>query len=162
VPDDKHKARVHQLFTKTNQFNLTTIRYSPSDIQRFIKDAEWDIRITHVKDKFGELGIVGLYLVNNEKTVARIDSFILSCRAMGRGIETAMMNKIKEDYLVSERYDGVVASYLPTAKNKPVTEFYETEGFDVVSEESSGEKKYIITRQQAELRECVGINIRSV
>ncbi|MCK5359667.1 MAG: GNAT family N-acetyltransferase, partial [Gammaproteobacteria bacterium] len=160
--DDKHKVRVHQLFTKTNQFNLTTNRYSLAEVERFIEDVEWDLRITHVKDNFGDLGIVGLYLVNKKHATARIDSFILSCRVMGRGIETAMMNKIKEDYLMNDDFEKISAIYLPTVKNKPVTDFYGTEGFDVISDESSVEKKYIISKQRVQLRECVGITIRSV
>ncbi|MCK5359845.1 MAG: GNAT family N-acetyltransferase, partial [Gammaproteobacteria bacterium] len=164
VAGDKHKARVHQLFTKTNQFNLTTNRYSIADVQRFIEDAEWELQVTHVKDNFGDLGVVGLYLINKKGSDVSIDSFILSCRAMGRGIETAMMNKIKQDYLLDDNADEVFASYLPTVKNKPVVDFYETEGFDVLagsSDESSAGIKYIMNKQNVQIRECAGITIRS-
>lgn len=164
--DDRHKARVHQLFTKTNQFNLTTNRYSLAEVQKFIEDEEWDLHVTHVKDNFGDLGLVGLYLINKKDHNVSIDSFILSCRAMGRGIETAMMNKIKQDYLINEDYKKVSARYRPTAKNKPVTDFYGTEGFNVVSGESPdevlAETTYMISKQYVQLRECTGITIRGV
>ena len=159
-PDNKHKSRIHQLFSKTNQFNLTTCRYSLGDIQQFIDDSAWDISIAHVKDNFGDLGIVGLYLINRKGDAANIDSFILSCRAMGRGIETAMMNKIKEDYLLSECFDKINSVFVPTQKNKPAAEFYESEGFSLVSEESSGRKSYIVTKSDVKLRECPGITLR--
>ncbi|MDX2505069.1 MAG: HAD-IIIC family phosphatase [Gammaproteobacteria bacterium] len=162
VADNKHKARIHQLFTKTNQFNLTTNRYSLSEVEQFIVENEWDLNITHVKDNFGDLGIVGLYLINKKDATPRIDSFILSCRAMGRGIEVSMMNKIKADYLMNGSFDKISAVFLPTAKNQPVTDFYETEGFDVVSEAKSAEKRYIIHKQYAQLHECAGIKFRSV
>jgi len=71
------------------------------------------------------------------------------------------MNKIKEDYLMNDTFEKISAIYLPTVKNKPATDFYGAEGFDVVSDESS-EKKYIISKQRVELRECAGITIRSV
>jgi FkbH-like protein len=161
---DKHKARVHQLFTKTNQFNLTTIRYSLADVEKFIEDAAWDLHITHVKDNFGDLGIVGLYLINKDERAAKIDSFILSCRAMGRGIETAMMNKIKQDYLVDDHVELMTAHFMPTVKNKPVTEFYDAEGFAIDESEPASEpqdgKKYILNRELVQLRECAGITIR--
>lgn len=161
-PENKHKARIHQLFSKTNQFNVTTHRYSLADIQRFIEKEEWDINITHVKDNFGELGIVGLYLINKQDKHAAIDSFILSCRAMGRGIETAMMNKIKEDYLLNGSFEQIHAIYSPTAKNIPAKKFYETEGFDVVSTDSSGKKNYIVNKQCMQLHECARIKIGSI
>jgi len=162
VAGDKHKARIHQLFSKTNQFNLTTKRYSISEVEQFIVDDDWDLNITHVKDKFGDLGIVGLYLINKTDDTPKIDSFILSCRAMGRGIETAMMNKIKADYLMNGSFDKISTFYLSTAKNKPVIDFYGSEGFDVVSELASADKEYIINKQYAQLRECPGITVRSV
>lgn len=162
VAREKHKARIHQLFSKTNQFNLTTQRYTDADIEQFISAPDWSIHIAQVKDKFGDMGIVGLYLINKQATSARIDSFILSCRAIGRGIETAMMNKIKDDYLIKGNFAQVSASYQPTAKNIPVCEFYENEGFELTSSTPSGEKMYMLNRQQAQLREATGIKVRSV
>jgi FkbH-like protein len=160
-PGDKHKARIHQLFLKTNQFNLTTHRYSLSDVEDFLKNPEWTIHIAQVKDNFGDMGIIGLYLIHKKDGTARIDSFIMSCRAMGRGIETAMMNKIKEDYLMNDSFDQISAIYIPTAKNIPVIDFYDTEGFNMTSKEPAGEKKYLLNRQHVQFRECAGITIRS-
>ena len=162
VAEDKDKTRIHQLFSKTNQFNLTTYRYSLAEVQRFVEDKEWDLNITYVKDNFGDLGVVGLYLVSKKDSTARIDSFILSCRAMGRGIETAMMNKIKKDYLINDGFDKMSAIFLSTIKNKPVTNFYETEGFDVIEDDSSQKKKYSLSKQNVKIRGCVGITIRGV
>ena len=161
-PSEKHKARIHQLFSKTNQFNLTTPRYSLSDIENFLNNPKWAMHIAHVKDNFGDMGLVGLYLINKKDNAVRIDSFIMSCRAMGRGIETAMMNKIKEDYLVNNSFDYIYATYLPTAKNAPVIDFYETEGFDIASKDSTGEKHYLLDNQHVQFRKCAGITIRSI
>ena len=159
---DKHKARVHQLFTKTNQFNLTTQRYSLAEIETFIHSPEWDIQIAQVKDNFGDMGIVGLYLVSRNGGKVSIDSFILSCRAMGRGIESAMMNKLKEDYLIKGQFNQLAASYLPTDKNTPARDFYPDEGFEIASEQASGKIKYIINSRDVQYTRCTGITVRSL
>jgi FkbH-like protein len=62
APSQSDAARIHQLFTKTNQFNLTTKRYTGADIEKFLSDSKYVMRIVDVKDRFGELGTVGLVL----------------------------------------------------------------------------------------------------
>jgi len=122
-------VRAHQLFTKTNQFNLTTIRYGVGDVERFLASPDHKLLVVSARDRFGDLGIIGLCLVELERDALRIDSFILSCRAMGRGIETAIMNRIKRyarDAAPEGRLHGL---YLPTRKNKPVESFLESQGF---------------------------------
>ncbi len=152
-------ARVHQLFNKTNQFNLTSKRYQQGEIEKFLQDEAWDLRLLEVKDNFGELGIVGLFLIRSDGEEAEVDSFVLSCRALGRGIEGAMMNQIKSDYLLSGSCRALRAWYLPTAKNKPAAAFYEEQGFTLAGEDEGGAKCYVLTSEEAGLRECPGITL---
>lgn len=121
-------ARVHELFNKTNQFNLTTYRYSVADIEAFIKRPNFLLGVVIAKDRYGPMGTVGVFLLESEDTGVRIDSFLMSCRALGRGIETAAMNCIKE--LVEQRFgrQRLSARFVPTAKNAPASKFLTEQG----------------------------------
>src|SRR6185436_382578 len=85
-PDDL--PRVHQLFTKTNQFNVTTRRYRPADVERFAASPDHELWVARACDRFGDLGTIAVMLLAREEGALVIDSFLMSCRAMGRGIET--------------------------------------------------------------------------
>ncbi|MEE9422702.1 MAG: HAD-IIIC family phosphatase [Gammaproteobacteria bacterium] len=155
----KDLQRVHQLFSKTNQFNVTTIRYTLADIETFLKDDSWDLSIVQVKDRFGDLGIVGLYLVENNEHIARIDSLVLSCRALGRGIETCIMNNIKQVFLLSGRYTDIQALFTPTTKNIPASTFFTIQGFE---RETGDEKQhhYNLSGKALQMLDCPGISLQ--
>lgn len=120
--------RVSQLILKTNQFNLTTHRYQEEEIRRLSRDDRVLIGSAHVEDKFGDNGITGAFIVFKDPAVWTVDTFLLSCRVMGRGVEDAMMS-----YILSEAKNAgiktVKAQYLPTSKNKPCETFLEKYGF---------------------------------
>lgn len=153
-PSEKDAARVHQLFTKTNQFNVTTKRYSPAEVTEFIGSKDFDIIVVDVADRFGDLGTVGLVLIDLRGELPTIDSFIMSCRAMGREIETAIMNDIKRDYLLTGSHDALLASFSPTKKNVPVKTLYERQGFQVAEESENGHKNYSLAASAAALCDC--------
>ncbi len=155
----RHLARIHQLFNKTNQFNVTTKRYQQSEIERFLADTQWELRLAAVRDNFGDLGIVGLYLVRDQGDEAEIDSFVLSCRALGRGIETAMMNQIKQDCLLSGRYTALRAEFRPTAKNAPAARFYSQQGFERLDTDEQGTQYYRLRAGDAQILPCPGIRL---
>jgi FkbH-like protein len=122
-------TRVHQLFAKTNQFNVTTKRYKPAELERFMLSPDWHLEVVAARDRFGDLGIVGLFLLERRAQGVAVDSVILSCRAMGRGIETAMGNRIKA-VAAAWRPDGQLeAVFRPTRKNKPSADFFTAQGF---------------------------------
>lgn len=152
--------RIHQLFTKTNQFNLTTIRYSLSDIQRDLANENCDLWCYSVNDNFGDLGDVGLLLIKRCSHEAYIDSFIMSCRAMGRGIEFAIINWLKSHYLLTLNLDQITAKYLPTKKNKPVKNLYTDNGF-ITLKESDDEILYGLKSNSMQLKNCEWINLIS-
>lgn len=137
--------RIAQMTQKTNQFNLTTKRYTDADVKGFLAQG-WKIWCISVADRFGDNGITGCILVNGNE----IDTFLLSCRILGKGIENAFIKKVmvllKESGMAS-----IKATYLPTAKNAQVKDFYEKCGF-TCTEEIEGMKQYTIDLYDANLQ----------
>jgi FkbH-like protein len=131
--------RMSQMTQKTNQFNLTTKRYTEGDIQNFINDSNSDVYAFSVSDKFGDSGISGLSIVteNGAPERAEIDTFLMSCRVIGRNIEYAFLNyiikKIKEKKIIDLR-----AHYIQTPKNEQVKTFYEKCSFSLIESTDSG------------------------
>lgn len=121
--DAFHVPRVAQLTQKTNQFNLTTKRYTEGDIARWTSDARCDVLYAQYQDAIADMGIVGVAMVRYAESVADIDTLLMSCRALGRGVEDALLS-----YVVSRaRARGcttVRGRYIPTQKNGQVADFY--------------------------------------
>ena len=121
--------RISQLTIKTNQFNLTTRRYQEEDIRKFSQDKDKIVECAQVEDKFGDNGITGVYIINKDnKQEWTIDTFLLSCRIIGRGVEDGMLHQIIE----KARKEGVSkirGEYIKTKKNKPAENFFPTFGF---------------------------------
>jgi FkbH-like protein len=159
APSDAQRTRVHQLFSKTNQFNLTTKRYTPADIDRFMSDDRFVLRTIDATDRFGPLGVIGLYLIDLSDTLPYVDSFLMSCRAIGRGIETVVMNRIKEEFLLNQRHQALLADFVPTKKNVPAQSFYESQGFARVAESESGRQSFRLAADQARPIECPHVAI---
>jgi len=157
--DHENIDRIHQLFSKTNQFNLTTIRYDQGNIIKFINDNSINISIVSARDNYGSMGIIGLYLVKTIEKKAVIDSFIMSCRAIGRGIETAIMNKIKKEYLIKGTLDKLEAQFIPTRKNTPARNYLSEQGFTRIHVNNNCEEMYCLDRKDTNLMPCPGINI---
>jgi FkbH-like protein len=122
--------RIAQLVLKTNQFNLTTNRYKEEDIRRFSRDENMIVCCAQTQDKFGDNGITGAFIIKKENNYLEwtIDTFLLSCRVMGRGVEHAVM-----EYILDEaKKAGVTkmkAQYIPTKRNQPCEEFLPNFGF---------------------------------
>jgi FkbH-like protein len=151
--------RVHQLFHKTNQFNLTTERYSPAEIERFATSPSCELWVARARDRFGDQGTIAVVLLKKVGRLATIDSFLMSCRAMGRGIETAIMNHIKHRLLEDRSGLELRGRFMPTAKNKPVESFYDDQGFRLLERSSQGEKLYGLRRDEARLAPCDWIRV---
>ena len=115
-------TRVAQLTQRTNQFNLTTIRRSESQIKQFCSSGELDCQVVKVKDRFGDYGLVGLLLFTAQEDSLMVDTFLLSCRVLGRGVEhqiLAYLGTIAQE----KRLAKVELFYKPTPKNKPIWDF---------------------------------------
>ena len=135
---DEEEKRVTQLTNKTNQFNVTTKRYSEEEIRSLASSDGSDIITVHMSDKYGDQGLVAVLILKYEGEEAEIDTFLMSCRVMGRNAEIEIASNIKE-LLEKKGIKVIRATYLKTAKNAPVVELFEKLGFDVLS--SSEERK---------------------
>jgi len=123
-PAPEHLARVAQLTQRTNQFNFTTIRRSEADIQNLLKSGNLECLITEVSDRFGDYGLVGVALFKADAGDIKVDTFLLSCRVLGKGVEHRMLSRLGE--IARERGLGCVeVSYVPTRKNQPAIDFLE-------------------------------------
>jgi len=128
--DEFSIPRISQLTLKTNQFNLTTKRYQEEDIRNFSNDEKKIVGCARVEDKFGDNGITGVFIVDKEnKKEWIVDTFLLSCRVIGRGIEEGIMNHIVS-LAKKENVSKITASFVPTKKNLPAESFLPTFGFE--------------------------------
>jgi FkbH-like protein len=123
--------RVFELVHKTNQFNLTTRRYSATDLQSIVTDPNQAVFYLQLSDRFGDNGIVGAAIVRRKDRCAHIDNLLLSCRVIGRTAETALLA-----FLVSWARDQGLTTlhgdFIPTDKNAPAADFYARHGFTEV------------------------------
>lgn len=127
--------RIAQLTQKTNQFNLTTRRYTPQQITSFDQSTDSEVLGFSVSDRFGDNGIVGVAILTYTDSSAEIDTLLLSCRVIGRSVETAMLATIAE-MSRARGCNTLKASFIPTAKNAPAESFLPDHGF-VLDEESA-------------------------
>ena len=132
--------RIAQLTQKTNQFNLTTQRYTEKQIEVFMNSDKKSVFSISVNDKFGDSGLTAVAIVQESNDIVKIDSFLMSCRIMGRNIEYAIMNNLVNTFK-QKGVKKIEAAYFPTIKNIPVSNFYEESGFLLVKQEE-GNKEF--------------------
>ena len=124
-------SRITQLINKTNQFNLTTRRYTDNEVEEIMDiDKVYDFKVV---DRYGDMGIVGVVVVRQSD----IDVFLMSCRALGREVESTMLKVVCD----TNKGIDLTSKYIQSKKNQMVDSFYEENGFSVVSE-STGQKFY--------------------
>lgn len=127
--------RVAQQTQKTNQFNLTTRRYTDAEISRFGSSPDHDILWLRVSDKFGDLGIVGSCILTYRGEDAVIDTLLISCRVLGRGIEGRFLAEVM--WFARRRgAKRMLGQYIPTNKNQQVAGFFLSQGFSAASPQS--------------------------
>jgi FkbH-like protein len=132
--------RIAQMTQKTNQFNLTTKRYSEDDIILKVRNNDL-VNCVAVKDKFGDNGISILSIINIENKTAFLDSFLLSCRILGRDIEVVYLNYII-NLLQEKGIKYLKSCYIPSNKNKQTENFFEKMSFELINIEENGVKHY--------------------
>jgi FkbH-like protein len=129
-------ARVAQLTQKTNQFNLTTRRYTEPQLAEMAKRPEWHIFSIKVRDRFGDHGLVGVAITHEQGGQCEVDTFLLSCRVIGRTVETALLAHLAES-AAQRGCKQLVGWFLPTKKNAPARDFYQQHKF--VRQEDNGQ-----------------------
>jgi FkbH-like protein len=122
--------RITQLINKTNQFNLTTIRRSVDQVRALASSPQHRVFGIRVSDKFGDYGLTGVIIAEIQQNSREmiIDTFLLSCRVLGRGVETALLAALADEARI-QGAEYLVASFIPTAKNAPASTFLPDHGF---------------------------------
>lgn len=121
--------RISQLTHKTNQFNMTTIRYSEEEISNLIENPNYYILTIRLSDKFGDYGLTGVCIIKLEK-IWLIETFLMSCRILGRKVEQAIISYI-HDKAISSGSNGLAGKFEKTDRNSPAEEVYKNLGFNL-------------------------------
>ncbi len=140
---DDNLGRVVQLVNKTNQFNLTTPRYNEDSIRGYSVDDTVYAYCYRVVDKFGDNGITGVVIAvpYPQETTYIVNTFLLSCRVMGRTVERAMFQHLV-GWLLVRNVRVLNGEYIPTPKNKPVEKLYSELGFSAIESGRAGSQYY--------------------
>jgi FkbH-like protein len=131
---ESHADRLLQLVNKTNQFNLTTKRYSQQEMQEMLQDPGYRFFLYRVEDKFGDNGLVVLVIIklpenNDHAGIPKVETFVMSCRVMGKQIENAVLQDVEKE-LLKAGYRQLEGMFIPTAKNMPVEKLYPNLGYE--------------------------------
>jgi FkbH-like protein len=135
--DPTSLTRAAQLTQKTNQFNTTTHRYSEQQISTMVENPDWDVYTVRVRDRFGDNGIVGVVIVHDGDNVSDIDTFLLSCRVISRGVETSILSFLVERAR-ARQLRQVQGWFLPTKKNAPARDCYAEHHMKALAEQDDG------------------------
>jgi FkbH-like protein len=141
-PTAAEVQRIAQLTQKTNQFNLTTRRYGEGAIERFLSDPSYVVLAARVTDRFGDYGLVGVGIARAEGDTATIDTFLMSCRVLGRKVESVMLNRLLTRCRELAAVKRVRGEFVPTAKNSQVADFFDRHGFAAGAHTDEGRKEY--------------------
>ena len=135
--------RISQLSNKSNQFNLTTRRYSVADIEKMADDDNYITLYGKLIDKFGDNGLVSVVIGQIKDNVLDIILWIMSCRVLKRDLEYAMMDELVKK-CKERNIDIIKGYYYPTKKNKMVKDFYSLHGFSKIDEDSDGNSIWLL------------------
>ncbi len=135
--------RVTQLINKTNQFNLTTRRYTPAEIEVLSADAAYITIYGRLIDKFGDNGLTACLIGKISGQTCHIDLWVMSCRVFKRDLELAMFDELVAACL-AKGVTKITGSYYPTAKNLLTKDFYATIGFTLISEDDNGAREFVL------------------
>jgi len=129
-------ARVTQLVNKTNQFNVTGHRRQSSDIEALATRPDGWARAFTLADRFGDHGLIGVLLcAADAPDVWRIDTWVMSCRVLGRGMERFMFERL-HDAASAAGVARIVGAYRPTKRNQPVADLFPQLGFELVASDA--------------------------
>ncbi|MGE4289201.1 MAG: HAD-IIIC family phosphatase [Salinivirgaceae bacterium] len=120
--------RVAQLTQRSNQFNLRTQRYNEQQMQQMHESEEFEIFTFSLSDKFGDYGLVSVVILQKQETNLFVDTWIMSCRVLKRGLELFVLDRIVK-FARENDFTTIIAEYLPTTKNQLVEKHYENLGF---------------------------------
>ena len=135
-------GRISELSQKSNQFNLTTRRYSVAEIEQMMEGDTRAVYSLEVSDKFGNAGLTGVVVMRYEDMAVTVENFFMSCRVIGRGVEMSIWARIIADAL-KRGCTQLSAEFIPSSKNAQVADFYDRLGMRMTKEEN-GSQQYAI------------------
>lgn len=127
--DNFNIPRVAQLIQRSNQFNLRTIRHTEEDLKRFVQSENSFHFAFSLKDKYGDHGLISALILHKQNDSLFIDTWIMSCRVLRRGVENLVLNTVV-NIARKEGYLSIMGEYLPTPKNELVREHFLKLGFN--------------------------------
>lgn len=150
--------RIAQLCNKTNQFNLTTKRYSVAEIKEIAENDNYIHLYGTLQDKFGDNGLIGVIIGEKIKDELHIQLWLMSCRVFRRNMEYAMFDRLIEECLL-RKIKYIHGYYYPTLKNRMVRDFYASIGFQKIREDDSGNTEWLFKVQEhTRLNEFIKVN----
>lgn len=135
--DEVHLPRITQLTNKSNQFNVTTKRYTQTEMEAVAADSAHIRLYGRLVDKFGDNGIVSVVIGRREQTALHMELWLMSCRVLKRDMELAMLDELVRT-AKAQGITEIIGYYYPTAKNAMVKELYGSFGFEKLSEDADG------------------------
>jgi FkbH-like protein len=126
--DGVGRARIAQLISKSNQYNLTTRRYSEAEVAAMQSSSELETLQVRLGDLFGDNGMISVVICRKQASHWDIDTWVMSCRVLGRGVEQAVLNLLAVRASATGAHE-LRGLYIPTAKNALVKDHYARLGF---------------------------------
>lgn len=142
--DEFNLPRIAQLIQRSNQFNLTTKRYSEIECKALMEENGTFPLYCKLKDKYGDYGLISVVILKNIDSSLFIDEWIMSCRVLSRGVEQFIMNHVF-DLAKELKIESVLGLYSPTSKNAMVKDFYLKFGFVEKNVSENKDVEYIIS-----------------
>ena len=130
--DEMHRPRIAQLINKSNQFHLTTTRYSETQLGVMMEDERTICRYFKLKDRFGDNGLISVIILKRENADLVVDTWVMSCRVFSRGMEDFVHNEIVS-IAQSLQCSRIIGRYVPTKKNAVVCDIYSKFGYSLIS-----------------------------
>lgn len=135
--DPVHIPRITQLTNKSNQFNLTTKRYTQAEMEAVAADGNYIRLCGRLVDKFGDNGIVSVVIGKKDGKALHVELWLMSCRVLKREMELAMLDRLVEECQKAD-VEEIIGYYYPTKKNGMVAKLYEEFGFTQISSDGDG------------------------
>jgi FkbH-like protein len=148
--DNIGKARIAQLINKSNQYNLTTRRYTEPEVEEAQNDSQVFTLQVRLSDAFGDNGMISVVICRpGAADEWEIDTWLMSCRVLGRKVENAVLDRILE-HARAAGIRKLIGTYRPTDRNKLVADHYEKIGFAKVHEDDSGTSRWELRVEEAQ------------
>ena len=150
--DSFNIPRVAQLSQRSNQFNLRTVRYTEAEIETLSRNQEYACFSFTLSDKFGDNGLIAVVILKKQSAdILFIETWLMSCRVLKRGMENFTLNTIVA-YAKNGGYKQIIGEYLPTAKNRMVEKHYPDLGFSKMEDNTS--QRYVLNVEEYQNKEC--------